>query len=1668
MQKQHKTKEICAVQVRLLTSDDVRKRSVVNVTNTILHRRVGALQNSLNDTRMGSGDATTPCGQCGEVAEKCPGHSGRIELSQPVINAELLPIAHKVLTSICVACSACLITPNHPQYKKITKLSPDDRLKAIYHSALRVRRCGMMEITKYVEQYNHEPDFTNMSCEELYDLGYCGSAQPLYFERTNQKLLVRPVYELPGLPSHPNELPRFTAHDQFDMIADASPKTSVFLGFGTEKTPTLDGLVWSLLHVPENLTRPAIRGRSDDDLTIRLREILRVNNPSSNLSLLKESARVLYNNLAMFIIPGDDKVISNGSVFFDETDIGLPDVPGDTSTISNNRVARKRRRVQSSRHLQLRLEVIPQYLDDYFGLVRQCTGYQNTKLVSKLDRDFGRELACVRDRYKNNNGRHGRMRSSGMGKRGDQTGRAVITCNTQQDINEITIPRAMAMKLSYKEPVTIYNMKKMLILVDNGPMVYPGATQIDRDGRSYSLRYIFNPQIKVGDIIHRHILDGDIMGLNRQPSLHRWSLLAYRIRVCMDMTIKLHLSATVSHGADFDGDEMNLIGYISYMAKAEACALMGIENNMVKGGQLIVCFVQHAIIGAYKLSMAKQISRKHLQQLATVGEYAPLRDRLASLSLLENVSGIDFIRAVFDMHQDHHIPTPVTKKQLNYYGFLMWHRRGGYATMKSMSAIIRMFEYYLSIETCSISFHDCMIPLPSNTIDEIQLGIDFVDNDKIPTTNTEIVVCKILDEVRLRGGIKAMEIADNLVGKNNNLHDLVKAGAKGNPANFIQNSVCVGQQYTGRCKRPPELVHAVTISEKRGFVRSSFCDGLNSTEFAHHMGSSREGLIGTSVKTAETGYIGRKIGKALEDLTAFFDGSVRDASGNVFDNMYGGDGFDSNGLVSVDPILVTLPLATLHAQFAQENTPVDEIELLVTIRERVLPMCVHTLHYGEIYTTSPIDVQSLLLYATDSGIDNTINQPPHMSRVQISQVVNSALLNYSRTLPILLYTYLLFELRSFQCIKYIGYSATNIIKFVKHIMNSLERAQVHNGAPVGHHGGDSTSEPIMQMQLNTFHDAGSALASGVPRCKQLINCSETSTPSMTIVFKNNNITPTDIVGLYLTDCIKYWSVMDHTSPHKIHVDSCRNLFMPNTTATPKFTIILTLHDNLSTDAIEICASLASNTLPPSAHLNQLPQLLRFNLGTDGDCAWFGIDVYDNFDLLQATLTSLPPHQTNQTEFLAMSIYERFMFSLRKYNISGVADITSYEHMSNTDARRKRWCIQDGNLQLLPKNIIITRGDNTRDILARDDVDISMSHTNDIHVIYKYFGIDAVRNAINYELNSTLITNTKSVSRRHIDLISTAICFTGRPCGFSFSGFLAANTSPLKLASFERVVESFVRLAKHAHIDNLQGVSESCLFGVRIKHGSGLRSLELKIQDTAKPLDAITVSHAQHTSQSLNMYGDIMTKGIPMDILSSPGTIHELHSQSSMPSYSIAGQSNYLARRRRQRDMSLSTNVPISKTTNKQQRTPARKKTKTIPVSKQTTSRRKPKLPNIIRTLRIPTATTTNTMTTTTIATKLPLGIYSNCQLSTIASRICTQQTPTAPKFPVLHRSDRFPTGFSTTIKPHKQNKPRTTRKKIATNKHLRVVDGVTIASRRGGPVILDALPQPTEMRNALM
>ena len=553
----------------------------------------------------------------------------------------------------------------------------------------------------------------------------------------------------------------------------------------------------------------------------------------------------------------------------------------------------------------------------------------------------GRPLKSIQQRL---GSKEGRIRYNLQGKRVEFSARSVITPDPNISIAELGVPIKIAMNLTVPERVTEYNRDKLYKLVQNGSATYPGAKTLQRkDGRMISLAHVNTKEIVLynGDLINRHLMDGDMVLFNRQPTLHRMSMMGHRVRVLPGNTFRLNVSVTSPYNADFDGDEMNAHIPQSSEAIQELKDIAAVPYQMIspRHQKPVIKVVQDALLGSHRITkQGDTFTRREFMNLMMwnkrfdgklpepqIVDGAPRWSGQQVLSMLFPPMNTDLKNKYYDddpssnnmvkirngMIQEGGI---VDDDVLNKTGVGVVHTTyndfGAFAAVDLLDSIQSTIEAYLVMSGFSIGLSDLVaddktlttmneiVQQRKKEIDEIvlQVHMDLFDNSTGKSNQDEF-------ESQVFGKLnKAIEelgkLGQQALAPQNRLISMLKAGSKGSTINVSQMVACVGQQNIEGRRIPygftdrtlPHYKKFDDGAEARGFVENSFVKGLTPQEFFFHAMSGREGLIDTAVKTAETGYIQRQMVKAMEDLVTQYDGTVRDARNNIVQFHYGEDG----------------------------------------------------------------------------------------------------------------------------------------------------------------------------------------------------------------------------------------------------------------------------------------------------------------------------------------------------------------------------------------------------------------------------------------------------------------------------------------------------------------------------------------------------------------------------------------------------------------------------------------------------------------------------------------------------------------------------------------------------------------------------------------------------------
>ena len=561
----------------------------------------------------------------------------------------------------------------------------------------------------------------------------------------------------------------------------------------------------------------------------------------------------------------------------------------------------------------------------------------------------GRAVKSISERLK---GKHGRVRGNLMGKRVDFSARSVITPDPNLSVDQLGVPWSIALNMTFPETVTPYNYARMTRLVENGPHPPPGETGarciIRDDGTRIDLKYVkrdADRHLEIGYKVERHMQDGDLVLFNRQPSLHKMSIMGHRVRIMPYSTFRLNLSVTTPYNADFDGDEMNMHLPQSHETRAEVRELMMVPRMIVspQANKPVMGIVQDTLLGCRLITMRSTfIERDAFFNILMWLEHwdgrvpapailkpRPLWTGKQVFSMfLPNIS----LRSTSAWHADGEREdfSPGDTQVLIESGELLtgtlckktvgagagglvhvvWMEHGPDAARGFLSQTQTCVNYWLLQHGFSVGIGDTIADAPTlNKIYEvIQAAKDDVKDlvrqaqekrlEPLPGMTMQQSFEKHVNQRLNKAVGDSGKQALSSIPQTNRVLRMVSAGSKGSNINIAQMTACVGQQnvegqrirFGFENRTLPHFTKDDYGPESRGFVENSYLRGLTPQEFFFHAMGGREGLIDTAVKTSETGYIQRRLVKAMEDAMIRYDGTVRNGAGNIIQFLYGEDG----------------------------------------------------------------------------------------------------------------------------------------------------------------------------------------------------------------------------------------------------------------------------------------------------------------------------------------------------------------------------------------------------------------------------------------------------------------------------------------------------------------------------------------------------------------------------------------------------------------------------------------------------------------------------------------------------------------------------------------------------------------------------------------------------------
>ncbi|CAB3361853.1 Hypothetical predicted protein [Cloeon dipterum] len=1331
---------------------------------------------SVLDRRLGTSSKDNNCETCGQDVLHCPGHWGFIDLEVPLFHVGYFGQVINILQTICKECSHVML-PKAVKQKYINIMNS----KLSYVNKKKIRKEILAQAKKSVECTN---------CSALNGLvkkgvGLLKIVHDMLRKCSKKKkdeLLQERIEELTRMLDDRGEAEKlaaasfvhsFTPREVYQLLKRIPERDIPLLGMPLDSVQRPQDLIMTSIPVPPIVIRPSVKNdvkvgsSTEDDITMCLKDIAFFHSNMKNHQ---------FNNANPYMYLTEDLDFLQAAA------------------------AR---------------------------LINGEAKYPSEKMLPTKPK------RCYMQRLK---GKEGRFRGNLSGKRVDFSGRTVISPNPNLKIDQVGVPIHIAMTLTYPERVNSHNITYLQKLVAAGAHKHPGANYYDRPGQSrkdlgYGDTKAVSLKLRAGDIVERHLKDGDIVLFNRQPSLHKLSIMAHRVKVQNTRTFSFNECVCGPYNADFDGDEMNLHVPQTEEARTEALILMGTKSNLVtpRSGELMIGATQDFLTGAYLITQKDHfMTRDKFCQLINsilVDEDAAMRIDLPKPAIVKPIelwSGKQLFSLIMRPNKKCPVKCNLRAKTKPYKGskeemtaddsfvvirnsellagaldksvlgsggksnifYILLRDFGENVSSKAMARLARLASYFLMNRGFSIGIEDVMpdeklnaskkelIKEKYKVCDELIVqhknnALECMPGCSMDTT-LETRLLGTLSEIRELAGRTCLES----LPRHNSPMTMALCGSKGSTINICQMIACVGQQAISG-KRVPDgfsnraLPHFPVYSREpdaKGFVANSFYTGLTPTEFFFHTMAGREGLVDTAVKTAETGYMQRRLMKGLEDLCVQYDNTVRNCNNVVVQFCYGEDGLDPTFMEGKDQ-------------------PVDF--------ERVLE---------HVKAKSP--------YRTEEGLEGNkiIHFTEQMLRTEMDKCGSSAE-NFKRLIREFMVKVAtrVENIRSLQGVNQGRHplkvelelerlTLSQLVEFFETCREKFVQARIEPGTAVGALAGQSIGEPGTQMTLKTFHFAGVAsmnITLGVPRILEIMNASKT--------------TSTPLIMAKLDDECQFEEGKARRIKGRVERTTlgevCR--YLEEVVLPDEFFIIVRIDiDRIKLLQLELNAVMIAYMIDISSK----PKIKA------------------NVEVKSASVLKVVPLMMKEKRD-PQEVLQELAILLPQVTICGISTV-SRAVISHDDKDKQK-------LQL------VIEGSGLRDVLATRGIDWKHTRCNNINEVKSVLGIEAARATIIEEIRFTMRDYGITLDVRHLMLLADLMTSVGEMHGMTRFGLEKMKESVLMLASFERTSDHLFEAAHYGQRDSLSGVSESIIIGNPMAMGTGLCKLLYKSPEKEEPWNVKT-------------------------------------------------------------------------------------------------------------------------------------------------------------------------------------------------------------------------------------
>jgi DNA-directed RNA polymerase beta' subunit len=899
-------KDIAVVEVNKPLQSSNSDTEILNENN---------LLNTVYDQHMGVIESDKLCATCNKDTYNCSGHPGIIELARPIFNPEGLDDIIKILKSLCNDCVELLLDKETIIKKGILKTTGMRRLNILAEESSKVK-CKN-------EKCIINPTFLMRKTKE----------------QNSGKIIAE--YKESG-----NKIEKFyTAEDVLERFKALSPETIELLGFENGATPR--DLIMEALYVIPTISRvPTVRDGivTPHDLTIMYEDIIKYN----NLLKIEIERNKQYNTTRTEL----EHKISDLQRF---------------SKLDNEEKERMINLLEVEAKIQGTKSIAATEYKDYEKFIKSYqtklnklqTERTKTKTAKQKPEDeIYRELYTKVQHFINNadgsyirradkqyksikdhiNGKEEIVRGLLMGKRTNYAARSVLSPDPSLKFGQIRIPRIWASILT--QPVKVFSANLDLIrnLNEQGKI----SAHIATNGKFRGIRKIINSNnrntivIEIGDTVERHLEEGDMILFNRQPTIHKESMLGYEVVFGDELTIGLHPSVCVAHNADNDGDEGNIHALQILDAIIEA----------------------HRIVNSKQCIMSSQSNRNimNVHMDPVQASYMMTRDRVAIMDDDDYFDCILLLTEVeqltdLDIRLNKYNVTPKTGPALFSALFPrnFFYSKGNVRILEGIlvtgtitkdhlgnsknSLIAAIYDQYGPARAASfitdtnylgnryalaypfsVKYSDCLIEgeeheklineqltsarIAANNVErqrELRNRADKLRGKKENQLEIEREEKEIINIVNTTRNI-GVRVTEKILGPNNGLAISINSKVKGDVFNVAQITAIVGQQFLNNKRLPKQMTDESRCSpyfppgdtsiEAQGFCSGNFFQGLRPAEQMFLQTGARENTIESIVKVPLNGDLAHRMAKNFEDITISNNGTITNSRDLIYQFSY--------------------------------------------------------------------------------------------------------------------------------------------------------------------------------------------------------------------------------------------------------------------------------------------------------------------------------------------------------------------------------------------------------------------------------------------------------------------------------------------------------------------------------------------------------------------------------------------------------------------------------------------------------------------------------------------------------------------------------------------------------------------------------------------------------------